>query len=290
MARTRQFAVSAINIRVHSKHEPAEYVALWRKLFSYRRVITRGAYGLMIGDMRWLNDDQNLGLIFGYFYSFVQIDPRDPWFNVKDKRPADEAEVGQVNIPEGLKPNLKSVPYIFDVKKHQLAFVVEGPDGGVSANLVHKLLENLTSGVTVVDRFGQVDLTIMTDRGEIEAMLNWPVIRRLEVVLERPNGTDYEDELEVVKRFKKLGISREERTYVKADGATSITPDETMKTVAHIAANNGFVLVKGKNPQGKSDAAKSQQFPMVMRTQYSPKEQTLIGAFVDFVRDKISKR
>jgi hypothetical protein len=289
MTRQKRIAISAINIRVHTKHEPQEYVALWREIYRQQLVITRGAYGLMLGEVQWLNKEPKLGLLFGYLYSFVQIDPNDPWFNINSKRPAEDEEVEQVSIPEGLKPNLKMVPYLFDVKKHQLFFLVEGGDGGVSATLVHRFLKHVTSTPILLKRFGRVDLTVMTDQGEVDAMLRWPVIRRLDIVLERVNASEYEDEQEVMARFQAMNLAREERSYVKAEGASTIEPDEDLRKIAAIAANNGVVSVKGVNPRGQSDKAKSTSFPMLIRSLYDSKIQTAVAAFVDKVRDEISK-
>lgn len=290
MTRSKQFAFSGINIRVHSKHEPTEYIELWKRLFRMKAVHTHGAYGIMIGEVNLEDYRSSDGLIRGYFYSFIQIDPTQQWFNVTEHRPAEPEEVSQVAIPEGLKPNLKMVPYIFDVKQHQLFFITDDQDSGASPAMVKKLLDKMCARTTIIERFAAIDLTVLTDKAKIEKILSWPVIRRLELTLERTNPSDYDDEVEVFGRFHEMGIQREERVYVKAKGASSIKPDKSLIRVAKIAADNGEVSVSGVNSQGKSDSAKSTSFPMVARERYFPAVQTLFEAFMQAVREKYAKR
>lgn len=158
MARERHIRIGGINIRVHSKHAPSEYVDMWMAMHRLRRPRTRGATATMIGEAR-RRDDNPDAPIYGYFYRFVDIDPDDPWFDIEQHKKAAEDDVAQVKIPKKLKPNLKEYPYVFDIVKHRLYFKTGGHDGGVSPGIVASLLEHLAAAPRIVERFGEIDVT-----------------------------------------------------------------------------------------------------------------------------------
>ena len=65
MAKLKTIAASGINIRVHSKHEPEEYVKLWGALHSMRKAKIRGPSALMIGTAEPLEETNPKSPIFG---------------------------------------------------------------------------------------------------------------------------------------------------------------------------------------------------------------------------------
>jgi hypothetical protein len=289
MARERTFHVCGINIRVHSKHHPTEYELLWAALHDLGRIHVRGHLGLMIGDRRTVVVD-GCNWVVGYFYTFLDIDPAQRWLDVLSRKAADEDTVHEVRIPENLRPNMTEIPYVFDTKNHHLLFVNREKSCALSAGSVHKLLKELTSTESIIQQFGTIDMTVLTDTSELEAMLSWPVIRKLHLTLERINPTDYEDDQEVFKRLSDIGAKREERTYFKDDEEPTLRVDESLRRVSHIAAQNGEVEVHGRDPSGHPSHAKSQKFPLVMKAEYSPAKTTLIDALIEFAVDSFKGR
>lgn len=286
MARERHIRVSGVNIRVHTKHEADEYVALWGALHRLRRAHTRGANATMIGDMRRLGEAEDAA-VFGYIYRFIDIDPSDPWFDIERHKKADAEDVAGVHIPAKLKPNLRQFPYIFDVKKHRLYFKSGGYGGGVSAGVVTSLVEGLVKAPKIIERFGEVDVTALTKRGAIETLLRWPEIRRIDVVLQRPNPGDFDDDKNFYERLKRRNLKREEISYVKAKGAASITPDAEMQKIFKVAADNGVYRQTGVNPAGEVKSASSKEYPMQEVSTYDPDTQTETSAFQSFVTQKL---
>ncbi|WP_353191069.1 DUF4747 family protein [Pandoraea pnomenusa] len=283
MGRSRQFSASGINVRVHTQHHWSEYVSLWNSLHALKRPITHGPTALMIGDVKEVNDGSPEDGLYGYLYRFLNIDPNDPWFNIVAHKKATDKEVEEVSIPPALKPNLKEIPYFFDVKKHRFYFIRKEKDGGVAPASVHRLFEKLTAAKSVKDRFQKVDITVLTEVGAVEAMLKWPVISSLTIHVERPNPNDEEDDEAVFRRLRRRNVVSETHVYKKAPGASSVTPDADMNREAKVAANNGEVIVKGKNPQFQRDSASSTEFPMHINGQYDPNIQTLWQALISTV-------
>ncbi|KQT10996.1 DUF4747 family protein [Ramlibacter sp. Leaf400] len=286
MARKRTIKASGINLRVHTKHAPEEYVALWRLLVRLKQHKLRGDTALMIGSSRALESGNPNSPLFGYLYRFLNINPDEPWFDIEQQKQADDDDVAQVRIPPKLKPNLEEIPYIFDVAKHRLYFQSGGTHGGVSPGMVHGLLEFLCSAPQVISRFGDVDKTIMTREGVIDELLAWPVIRQIRVVLDRPNPSEYEDDQAFYEMLERRNLRREEHVFYKAKDAPTITPDDEMVAMFGRAVTDGIYKQTGVNPEGKAEEASSEQYPRTEIGLYDPDVQMHSDAFIGLVKAK----
>jgi hypothetical protein len=279
MARPASFELSCINVRVHSKHEASEYSEFWKMLYQMRRpLVTRSGIALMIGEA-YKESAGPRPLYSGAFYRFIQINPDDPWFDIEQHKPADQQDVKKISIPAHLRPNLQSIPYIFDLASHRLYVMSSSKSGTLSPASVLRLVSELSGHHKVTDRFKAVDLTISTRRQDVEKLFSWRVLQRVEITVERTNPSDFEDEAKVFQYLTNLGAQRETRGYVKASDAKTITPDDDMRALAAVAADNGLVSVKGINTEGKPDRATSQDYPWRRKSTYNRKVQTLMDAF-----------
>lgn len=284
MSKARHFEVASINIRVHPVHKPEEYEALWKILYSKKVHITHANNALMIGGFK----ADTPGFITGNFYRFLQVDAGAPWFDIEKHKKAADEDVGLVNIPPALKPNLVEIPYVLDLKKHHLYFVAHELEMNLAPYLVEKLLKRLISSPSIVKRFGDVDLTVMTDKGKVLEMLRWPVIRKLTIKLERPNPVEEDDEETVLQRLERRRLKSEIHIYQKAKGELSINVDDEIQKQAAHASDNGLVEVTGKNPTGQPDTAVSKNFPLKLKGSYTPTgltAQTLKDALLSLVKN-----
>lgn len=283
MGKERTLRVGGLNIRVHTKHAADEYAALWKALHRLRLPTTRGVNALMIGSISSLSDATDSPLV-GSLYRFTNINPNDPWFDIDEHKEADATDVAEVKIPGKLKPNLKEFPYLFDIKKHKLFFKSGGHEGGISPLLVQKMLQNLCERPNIVRRFGDVDLTVLTEQGVLARLLKWPEIRQIELVLERPNPTDFDDDQSFYDRLKRRGLKKEVTTFIKANEEKTITPDQEMLKMFEIAVNNGRYTQKGKNAEGVIETASSTNYPLEEASSYDPDVTTERDAFNELAR------
>jgi hypothetical protein len=284
MSARRYFDVSGINLRVHTKHASEEYAALWRDLFSKKKNVMHANNALMIGGYTSAGRD----FITGNFYRFLQVDIDAPWFDIEKHKKAADEDVGQVKIPPALKPNLVEIPYVFDLRRHRLYFVSHEHDFNLSPIMVEKLLQRLTSLPSIVARYGDIDLSVLTDRGKVHEMLKWPVIRNLTIVLERPNPVEPEDDETVYERLERRRLKSETHSYQKARGEESIILDDEMRAQAENAINNGLVKVSGRNLAGEPGTVISSSFPLKLKGTYTPSgltAQTLKDALLSLVKD-----
>jgi len=278
MRTTRAFDVSGINIRVHTEHSPQEYTELWRHLHKLRGTVTHLSNTLMIGEARQEEKGNPKSLIYGNFYRFLDVKPDDPWFNIETRKKATDEDVDKVNIPLELKPNLVEIPYIFDVVKHKLYFVSKEKDISISPASILNLIEKLCYRTPIENRFGKVDLTVLSDKGEVADLLAWPVIRTLTIKIDRPNPNDYDDEAAFYDKLKRRNAESETRIYKKAASEMSLVPDEEIEALANIAADNGEVEVSGKDRRLNAGTASSKNFPLRIKAIYSTGLETLRDA------------
>lgn len=283
MGKDRTLRVGGLNIRVHTIHAADEYAALWKAFHRLRLPTRRGVNALMIGSAASLGQAAESPIV-GSFYRFTNINPDDPWFDIEQHKEANVNDVAEVNIPKKLKPNLKEYPYLFDLKKHKLFFKSGGHNGGISPSLVHKMLQNLSAQPRIAQRFGDIDLTVMTEHGALARLLKWPEISRIEVVLERPNPTDFDDDKSFYERLKRRNLKREVTTYIKANEEKTIMPDQEMRKMFDIAINNGKYTQKGRNAEGVMETASSTNYPLEEATSYDPEVTTERNAFIEVAR------
>jgi hypothetical protein len=176
------------------------------------------------------------------------------------------------------------------VKNHHLYFVAHETQANLSPRMVRKLLVALCSSEEVLDRFGVVDLTVVTDTTKVDEMLAWPVIRTLTIELERPNPVDQEDEEFFLEKLQKRRLSKQATTYTKAPEEKTIVPDEEMKKLARVAADNGLVKVSGKNLKHESANESSKDYPLATKGNYNPAQQSLMDALKAIVANLLPKK
>jgi hypothetical protein len=124
----------------------------------------------------------------------------------------------------------------------------------------------------------------MTEHGVLERLLQWPEIRQIELVLERPNPTDFDDDQSFYERLNRRSLKKEVTTFVKANEEKTITPDEEMQKMFRIAVNNGKYTQKGKNAEGVIETASSVKYPLKESTTYDPDVTTERDAFIQVAR------
>lgn len=281
MARDRTIKISGINIRVHSKHAPSEYVELWKAFTRLRKPKTRGVSALMIGSQRPINKDDPSSAIFGYLYRFVNIDPNDPWFDIEKHGVADDSDVAQVRIPAKLKPNLEEIPYYLDTKRHRFFFKSGGAGSDLSPSIALSLIEHLALFPKITERFGDVDATIITEEGTLKQLLSWPVLKQISVTLKRPNPNEFDDDQEFYERLERRGLKREEHKFIKSPEAETITPDEEMLAMFKRAIDDGTYTQRGFDEDGDLRTASASAYPKVESFTYDPSHEVESEMFIN---------
>lgn len=242
MPQMRKLEVSALNIKIHP-HAPKRYVKLLKDVFSAANSVK--IRGTDWGTPGWISEvtpDQPREGLYGEFYKFLNIDPRDPWFDQRNREVIEiDEDQDELPVPEHLKPNLQKVRFVFYPKKHRLFFDSQN----FSPNNARKLLTNLFSSKDITDKYGHVDIEVESSREAIDKILAIPSKTKLEIRISLPNPDDTsEDEQRVLDRLRGQNARTINETYtgLREEG---LNPDESTKTLMRVAQSNGYVKATG---------------------------------------------
>jgi hypothetical protein len=187
-------------------------------------------------------DEKEIDGIFARIIRFVRISADVPWFNVDSLEPANEQELINMNIPEGLRPHFKETYIYFDPKSHRLAC---RSCSGFGPKQMIKLIEKYL--YPMQQRFGNITITIEQSKELLEQILSLEVLAQLKISINRPNPDDHGGyESQFAEELKNQQIER----YVldlKSDNNGRILPNEDTQKKMNIALSNGAVEAKGKN-------------------------------------------
>jgi hypothetical protein len=274
MARPMVLTIAALNVAQHAPHTPSRYVDLLRKAYNQRQIVERGTtHGMLLGSL-YVNEDSTR--VTGEIYSFINLDPSEPWFDLVKRDEAQHADVKQIHIPENLKPHLARYPFVFLPKGHRLYYLTKDKKKKTSLGprAAKSFLEHVFSHPDIAADHGPVDVTVEPDREQLSKVLALATIRTLKIEVKRPNPDDHDsDEERVLKRLEQQN-SRRMTIELKAEPNQTIKPDEETKMHAKVAASNGHVESSGRDANDKPDKRSTIDQPLVERAQYDPNLET----------------
>ena len=273
--------VSVLNLKIHEKESFEEYVGLMETISRSRFVVKlRGSdYGL-IGWQRVIEEDNKKVGVYGMLYKFLNIDPDEPWLDLRsNKKITKEAEDAPPVIPDHLKPNLREIPFYLDATSHHLFFEVRH----ISPRIALRFFEQCMSDRNVIAEFGPMDVCMATRKEGVEKILNIPYLRKIEYKLTRPNAD------ELGKAFEKAmfdemaaqGLVTDQRLLRGVKGGR-IKPKEKLVNTMNLARNNGWVKGDGYGMAGEPMHEETQYHPVVEKTNYNEKSQSIFSVLMGF--------
>lgn len=278
MARPRKVEVSAINVRVHTRHSPDEYISLFKAAYELDKAVrVHGDQYLLLANMG-SRDEKGDDNLYGWLAKFTDIDFGARWFNIEKHKPADPEDLSAVRIPKELRPNFASFRFVLFPKEHIFAFETFSEGKTLSPNAVETLLQELFQMRGLNNRYGEVDLTIVPTTDSIANILKIKTLRKLSLRIRRPNDLSGERK-RVFNRMNTQNIGEWNQTFVAADDK-SIAPSEEVKTMAHIAADNGVVQGIGKDEKNRRVEESTQAHPLKVTEPYSPDVEDKREAFM----------
>lgn len=238
MPRRSKIEVSAINLRIPAD-KPRNYSDLIAKVFD-RRVAVK-IYSNSFLAITQYQPESGLGA----FSKYSEIDIDGDWFDIEDFGPADPEKIGEVSIPDTLRPNLSAFYFELDEESHVLSFESYSDSKGLSARSVERYFKEALSDAAIIQDFGWVEADVVNSYGEVERIINLPNLRELRIVIRRPNPDDVSGELAALieERLREQnGEEYEEVTRSKDD--SGLKPNERTRKLAIVGAENGEVSGK----------------------------------------------
>lgn len=263
MARTKKLTYGAVNITIHP-HTPDKYIELFRMARrNARNVNLRGdSYATLSFFNPYKRGQPSNEPFEGEVLKFIDIDIDGEWFNITKKDVATDEEKDKINIPENLKPNVGRFSFIFLPKSHLLVYEMQDKNKYISPKQMETFLNGIFSDAKILDKFGIVNVTNLTEPESVETMLSLKGITLISMITRRPNPDDLISAESIMqKRFKKLGVIEEDKTY-KSERGQEIKPDKELKQDALIASRNGEVSIRRINETGLVEIHASSEVPL----------------------------
>lgn len=270
MARsTKVIQISGINI-VTQPHTPETYIQLLKEV-NQIAIPVSGNEHLMISGLRpHIENGDWLSGIEGEIVKFSNIDEHSQWINLTSGHLLEKGE--EPEIPKNIRPNGALFPFIFypkniDGNSHKLFYISKSrnshtkKDDTLSPNFVKKLFDKLFDNPDIKLKFDSIEVTVIPRTDALEQIFKLPKLNKLYLQITPPNPDDLEEmECKLLERYQRLNVKRVEETYI--GNGDHIEPDEELKSMARIAAHNGFVQGTGKDSEGKTVELSTTQVPM----------------------------
>jgi len=247
-----RFPVGVLNISMEAPHSPERYVQLLETIHSLRRIVSaRGTTGAIIGSLWPINKNSPEDGLSGEFYTFIQLNPGESWFDIEKKDEASADDRKEINIPDKLKPHLARFPFVFFPKGHRLYLRLETEKKrkfGVKAAqaVIRRLLVSKE-----IAKFGKIEVTVEPDKNVLQEIFEIRELNSLKIELVRPNPDDHGSmEKRLLDRLNAQNSAKMTVT-LSAAGSDGLKPDEEMKGLAQVAASNGYVHGRGRNAAGQ---------------------------------------
>lgn len=277
-ARKTNFYVACLNIVLHP-HSRDKYISLLRAINELKLdAKVRGDDALMIGSFYEIVESRGEAFS-GSIYKFLKLDAAEDWFNTLKNDAASREDIKDINIPDHLKPHFKKFQYVFFPKNHRLYFICKKGSDTLSPNMLKLFFDRIASASELA-QFGELSVTVQPEEGITEQFFSIERVSLIELEIHKPNPDDHEDlEEEIMERLKSLNAGKEKRTYVEATN-TGLQPDNMLKALAAVAAENGGVYVKGRH-DGKVVELNSRERPLKSAHSYNGDLQTELYALLE---------
>lgn len=282
MARQQKVTIGELNIRLHPHVDGTydEFIdALYRLKMSVKLRGTR--YGIIsMLDRRGRSADEYIGIIT----TFTKIPSGGVWFDTGSLQKASEEQVSEINIPQGLSPDSAAFYFRFNPQKHRL--IVQSFGAGEPFSIGHalRLFSTLADRAKIVNRFGRATITIVQKKSAIDDLFGISVIRKVTIVIEKPNADVFADDFEESVEDYLIETNSRRLTLVQdADRGESVKPSVSLKKIAMTALANGHVIVEGRNNDAPIKLS-SDKFPISETAFFDPDQSDEKSTFLELAR------
>jgi hypothetical protein len=276
MPRQKSLVIGVLNIKtIHQSKDI--YIKLLDRVYQAENIVKiRGADWGTIGWLKPLEEDNPQEGLIGLIYRFLNIDPREPWYDVNRRKRLDAKGDDKIPVPDSLKPNLRESLFIFFPKGHRLIF----DTNYISPRGAQTLFSSLFSKRIIFDEFGTVDTIIETDKDSLSRIYQIPKLTRLEIHLTRPNPDDLNhNKQRLLKRFETQRARSWQQNFSSPRGE-GLIPDSETKALMELAQSDGKVYAVGYGPENDKIEESTEAYPLKQRTYYHPKLQSLQDVFI----------
>lgn len=204
------------------------------------------------------------GIFSGRLYTWLELDTDANVIRKTELEESPFVESG-VEIPDDIGLESRIFYYGFNIERHQLFVEAKNDDGQtISPNQAARAFSSVLSAVA--DEFvSELNVQTMPSSDSVERVLGLKAIKKIEMRLERPNPDDHsEKKRKILEKLDQMNAKQQEITLSKARGRETLKLDPDYRLLADVAAENGWLVAKGQNLDGKKQELSTRDYPRVV--------------------------
>lgn len=267
---TIKLDIGVLNIAMHN-HDKGElsYETLFRALnnddFEAQLDETHVA---CIGELNTKKTYQKQRYFIGQIYKYAKIDPERDCLNTNTKKVATQEEKKALIVPKHLRPHFIKIPFVFIPNGHRMYIQVKHKKDSFGITKAKRLLDILVQNPKILDKFGEVEVTIEPNSAEVEKLLNRTDIDKLTLDIVRPNPDGIKSvEKSLFDKMKRRNLRKKKIEYTSTRDE-SLVLDEEMKTEVRIAASNGKAIAEGTDNNNEKWKVSTDAINLFINTSY----------------------
>lgn len=280
MIKPRTIRFGAFNIVTHP-HSPKSYEELFTKARDLKQVIKIWGDTHAILRTAFHPEEYKGSIITGEIFTFLNLDPSQPWFDILKGEAATEKQTHEVKIPENLRPHLKRIRYVFFPNSHIFVYVREDSAfGAISPNNMSELLTALLNDNRILEKapYQAVDVRLVQDSTSLDWIFKNLRVELLNITIRRPNGDTGGDAQESVEKELEEQNLQEYFVSQKAEKGKAIKPNKRTNRLMKEATINGHVEAKGLDQDDVPHTLNTSARPLIEPVVFDGKK-----AYFDFV-------
>lgn len=252
----RTIAVCALNVIIHDENR-RDYEQLFRDALELQTTIqfdkTHAASFMTLSDALVYSEYR---FFDGMAYRFVNVSP--PYFNTEDRMVILDQDGNPKDLlNENTKSNTKEFRFAIMEDMHRIFVDTKN----ISPLMAQKFFTQLLETDTLLEKYGDINVIVQSDRRAIEDILEIPVLKSLRINISRPNpiGLNRYDE-EVLGEMEEQ--NSEQLIHELKSGNDAIQPNDKTKRYMYTATTHGTVIGRGKNSEGLPVEKSTQEIPV----------------------------
>jgi len=280
MPESGDFECAILNV-VASPHPPGTYHSLFETASQRRSVSFRGDQFGSISSP----DARTPELLLGRLVIWTQIDENEPAVVIDQLREVSFNDL-EIQIPDNLGFNGKVFLWAFRVSDHKLFVETKNEFGKtISPKSAAKFFGRLFSQAELGQDAPYVEVTVIPDDDTVNRVLDVPSLKKILIHLSRPNPDSIdEDARRVMARMESMGAKSQVTQLIALPGET-LRLDEETKTMAEVAAVNGYVETHGY-AEGEAIKLSTKEYPKIVKKTLA-EAATRLSALISIARDSM---
>jgi Domain of unknown function (DUF4747) len=279
--------ISALNIVIHP-HSPERYTALLRRAQAHGAPVRYyGSRVATIGNLGPIDGAPHP--IQGVMNTFEILDKDAEWYDARRNDVAGEDDIGRIRVPDHLHPNLRRMNFIFDTGNHTLYFESRNAAGQrFPPRNVRGAFELFLNKEPLVQEYGLTDVTVEPSSEALGMILGMDGLTHLKIHVQRPNaGDDHGDyAARLLARMNGMNAKSQEVVLTKERSADQLEPDEEIRVLAGVAAENGYVEGKDRDADNQEIRESTKDHPRMDTFRFDELALSPVQALLRYIMDR----